>query len=73
MTDEVPDRSLSIFLPDFDSMSVGDALAYIERTRRQLDRFDCLPDGATRPIDPVEADAIRGLCDKLEKTLRATL
>jgi hypothetical protein len=71
MTAGQNDEPLSVFLPDFESMSVEEALAYIERTRRQLDRFDCLHGGVERPIDPAEAEAIRRLCDELEASLRA--
>jgi hypothetical protein len=71
MTGGPTDESLSLFLPDFESMSVEEGLAYIERTRRQLDRFDSLPGGADKPIDAAEAEAIRRLCDDLEASLRA--
>jgi hypothetical protein len=40
--------------------------AFIARTRRQLDRFDRLPDADKRNVSPEEASAIRRLCDELE-------
>jgi hypothetical protein len=64
-------ESLSIFLPDFDSMSAADGLAYVERMRRQLARFGCLPGGAERPLDAAEAAAIARLCDELETSIRS--
>ena len=70
MTAGSDDPTLSIFQPDFESMSVDEVLAYIERTRRQLDRFESLPGGAANPIDPEEATAIRRLCDELETSLK---
>ena len=71
MTAERNNEPASIFLPDFESMSVDEVLAYIERTRRQLDRFESLPGGAANPIDPEEATAIRRLCDELETSLQS--
>jgi len=46
--------------------SQGDLLRYIERTRRQLDRFEQLPDGHAKRIDPDAAARIRCMCDELE-------
>ena len=49
------------------TMTVAEGLAFIERTRRQLDRFDtALPHDEGKTIDPEEAAAIRRLCDKVE-------
>jgi hypothetical protein len=44
----------------------GDLLAYIERTRRQLDRFEQLPGTDGRRIDAAAAVRIRAMCDELE-------
>jgi hypothetical protein len=71
MTAESNDAPTSIFLPDFDSMTVDDLRAYIDRSRRQLDRFEHLPGGAENPIDPDEAAIIRRLCDEIEAGLDA--
>jgi hypothetical protein len=46
--------------------SQGDLLRYVDRTRRQLDRFEELPDGHSRRIAPDDAARIRVMCDKLE-------
>jgi hypothetical protein len=71
MTAGPTDDSLTVFLPDFESMSVEEGLSFIERTRRQLDHFETLPGGAQEPIDPAETEAILRLCDELEASLRA--
>ena len=71
MTADTNDTCPSIFLPDFESMSVDQVLAYIERARRQLDRFELLPLGASNPIDPEAVKNIRRLCDELEESLKA--
>lgn len=70
MTGPESDSEASIFLPDFASMSIPEVLDYIDRTRRQLDRFESLPGAAGKPIDPAEAATIRRLCDELEASLR---
>jgi hypothetical protein len=46
--------------------SQGDLLRYVERTRRQLDRFEELPDGHAKRIAPNAAANIRRMCDELE-------
>jgi len=55
------------------SMTFGEGLAFIERTRRQLDRFGELPDAAGRAIAPGEEADIRRLCDELEADIKAKL
>jgi hypothetical protein len=49
--------------------SQGDLLAYIERTRRQLDRFEQLPKAAGKTIDPDTAARIRVMCNELESDI----
>ena len=46
--------------------SQGDLLRYIDRTRRQLDRFEKLPDGHANRKDSDTAANIRRMCDELE-------
>jgi hypothetical protein len=56
------------------TMTIADGLAFIERTRRQLDRFDtALPHDEGKTIDPEEAAAIRRLCDKVEADINQLL
>ncbi len=71
MTTELNKEPASLFLPDFESMSVDELRAYIARSRRQLERFEELPGAAGKPIDPEEAAMIRRLCDELEASLDA--
>ncbi len=49
--------------------SQGDLLAYIEQTRRKLDRYHRLH--AT--INPLDAAAIRAMCDELEADILKNL
>jgi hypothetical protein len=46
--------------------SQGDLLRYVDRTRRQLDRFEELPEGNSKRIGPEAAARIRRMCDELE-------
>jgi hypothetical protein len=56
------------------TMTIADGLAFIERTRRQLDRFDtALPHDEGKTFDPEEAAAIRKICDKVEADLHRLL
>jgi hypothetical protein len=49
----------------------ADGLAFIERTRRQLDRFEeAVPHVQGKGIAPEEAAEIRRLCDELEASIR---
>jgi len=55
------------------TMTFAQGLAFVERTRRQLDRFDALPHAPDKAIDPQEAVAIRQLCDELEADIDTSL
>lgn len=55
------------------TMTFAEGLTFIERTRRQLDRFGELPRGEVTYIDPSEASDIRRLCDELEADIKAKL
>ena len=55
-------------------MTFAEGLSFIERTRRQVDRFDdALPHPSGETIDPMEADAIRSMCDELEADINRSL
>ncbi len=57
-----------------ETMTIAEGLAFIERTRRQLDRFDAaLPHDEGKSIDPEEAAAIRSICDKVEADINRLL
>jgi hypothetical protein len=52
------------------TITIADGLASIERTRRQLDRFDtALPHDEGKTFDPEEVAEIRRLSDKVEADL----
>ena len=56
------------------TMTLAEGLAFIERTRRQLDRFDlAIPHTAGKSIDLQEAEAIRRICDEVEEEINAML
>jgi hypothetical protein len=55
------------------TMTFADCLAFIERTRRRLDRFDALPHAAGETIAPEEEAAIRHQCDELEADINRSL
>jgi hypothetical protein len=54
-------------------MTKADALEYIARTLRQLDRFEHLPKADGETIDPVLAAKARQLCEGLEADMRKDL
>jgi hypothetical protein len=58
-------------LPEFKIQ--GDLLRYIERTRRQLDRFDSLPKSHGQRLAPDAETRIRQMCDELEADILAEL
>jgi hypothetical protein len=51
----------------------ADGLAFIERTRRQLDRFHALPHAPGEAISPEDETVIRRQCDDLEADINAYL
>ena len=62
------------FGEDTRTMTYEDGLAFIARTRRQLDRFDqALPHRAGETIDPEDGTRIREKLDALEVSLKTDL
>jgi hypothetical protein len=55
-------------------MTYEEGLAFIERMRRQLDRFDVAVPGANgRRMDPETEARIRRICDELESEFHRDL
>jgi hypothetical protein len=55
-----------------DTMTAGECLKFIERSRRQIDRFERLPQKPAE-VDQEELASIRVGLDALEKRVRAFL
>jgi hypothetical protein len=66
------DKVVSLAEPTL-TMTFAEGLAFIERTRRQLDRFDELPHTPDWTIRLEDAAKIRGMCDDLEGDIRKSL
>ncbi|MGE3511657.1 MAG: hypothetical protein AB7N65_22535 [Vicinamibacterales bacterium] len=62
---------MTLFLPDFDRLTVDQGLAFVERARRQLDRFEQLPHAKGKPMDPAVVAEARALLDKVERDIHA--
>lgn len=55
------------------SMTFKEGLAFIKRTRRQLERLDELPHAAGQTIPPDERAVIGRMCDELEADINRSL
>jgi hypothetical protein len=55
------------------TMTFAEGLGFIERTRRQLNRFHALPHRPGETISSEDAAAIRQQCDKLEADINRSL
>lgn len=66
--------SVFSFSENVGTMTFEEGLAFIERTRRQMDRFDvALPHSEGKTIDAEDATELRRLCDELEADIRKSL
>jgi len=61
------------FDKDVKTITIGEALEEIRRTRRQLDRFEHLPHSSGHTIRPENAALLRRECDALEAELNSLL
>ena len=55
------------------TMTFAEGLAFIDRTRRQVDRFGELPHAPRQTIAPDDAVEIRRMCDELEADINRSL
>jgi hypothetical protein len=55
------------------TMTFAEGLAFIGRTRRQLDRFGDLPRAPGQMVAPDDAAEIRRMCDDLEADINRSL
>jgi hypothetical protein len=69
----MPASSIIQFSENVSTMTFEEGLAFIERTRRQLDRFHSLPHPPEQIIAPEDEAEIRRMCDALEADIRASL
>lgn len=58
------------FSEDFDTMTIPECLAFIERSRRQIDRLENLPQQSGE-LDRQELASIRQGLDELEARVRS--
>lgn len=65
--------TVQMLAEDTVTMTFSQGQAFIERTRRQLDRFDAMPHAPGQAIAPEEAADIRRLCDELEADINRSL
>jgi pentose-5-phosphate-3-epimerase len=69
----MPASNVLILSENVGTMTFAEGQAFIERTRRQLDRFDDLPRAEGQAIASEDAERIRRLCDELEADIKASL
>ncbi len=72
--ERMPKQNVLAFSEDIDAMTFDEGLAFIERTRRQLDRYDvALPNAKTMRMAPEAEADIRRLLDELEADIHTSL
>ncbi len=69
----MPASSVVTFSETTCTMTFAQGLMFIERTRRQLDRFDALPLAPGEALAPEDAAEIRRQCDELEADINRSL
>jgi hypothetical protein len=69
----MPRSTVIGFSEDTRTMTVADGLAFIERTRRQVERFELLPRAPGQTITPEDAADIRRQCDEAEADINRFL
>ncbi len=69
----MPASSVITFSETTGTMTFAQGLMFIERTRRQIDRFDALPHAPGEAIAPEDVAAIRRQCDELEADINRSL
>ncbi len=70
----MPKQNVIAFSEDIGSMTFDEGLAFIERTRRQLDRFEvALPNPNMMRFSPEAEADIRRLLDELEADIHTSL
>jgi hypothetical protein len=70
----MPDPHVLNFSEEVPAMTYAEGLAFVERTRRQLDRFDVAFPGANgRRMNPETEAKIRAICDELEADIKKSL
>jgi hypothetical protein len=71
--ERMPKQNVIAFSEDIGSMTFDEGLAFIERTRRQLDRYDvALPDAEAMPMTPEKEATVRRLLDEVETYIRTS-
>jgi hypothetical protein len=69
----MPTAQLLTLAENTRTMTFAEGRAFIERTRRQLDRFDALPRAPGKAIAEHDATAIRTMCDELEADINRAI
>jgi hypothetical protein len=69
----MPSPKVQMLAENTGTMTFAEGRAFIERTRRQLDRFDDLPHPPGQTIVPEDAAEIRKMCDELEADINRSL
>jgi hypothetical protein len=70
----MPASQVLAFRENRSTMTIADGLAYVERTRRQIDKFDeALPSAHGKKMTAEDTAEIRAMCDQLEEEINDLL